>query len=62
LYCRFEVHAEQEPFFSDLNFHEALAAFFHLAFVGNLKYPDEAESVAIWAQRKLAGINDPGNK
>jgi hypothetical protein len=59
---RFEVHSEQKAFFKDLNFHEAVAAFFHVAFVGNLRYPDEAEAVAIWLQRKVAGINEPGDK
>jgi hypothetical protein len=39
-----------------------VAAFFHVAFVGNLRYPDEAEAVAIWLQRKVAGINEPGDK
>lgn len=47
---RFEVHAEQKAFFRDLNFNEALASFLHLSFVGNLKYPEEGESVAIWLQ------------
>jgi len=44
----------------DLNFNEAVASFLHLCFVGNLKYPEEAESVAVWLQRKVAGMDEPG--
>jgi hypothetical protein len=57
----FQVHAEQKPFLIDLNFNEALTSFLHLAFVGNLRYPENGEAVAVWIQRKVAGINDPGN-
>jgi hypothetical protein len=46
-------------FFSDLNFHEAAAVFFHVVCVGNLWYPEEEESGAIWGQRK---VNEPGDK
>jgi hypothetical protein len=56
----FEVHAEQKLFMTDLNFNEALTSFLHLAFVGNLRYPENGEAVAVWIQRKVAGINDPG--
>jgi hypothetical protein len=59
---RIEVHAEQRMFFSDLNFHEAAAVFFHVVCVGNLWYPEEEESGAIWGQRKVTGINEPGDK
>jgi hypothetical protein len=48
-------------FFSGLNFHEAAAVFFHVVCVGNLWYPEEAESGAIWGQRKVTGINEPGD-
>lgn len=58
----FEVHAELKPFFTGLNFHEAIASFLHLAFVGNLQYPENGEAVAVWLQRKVACINDPGKK
>jgi hypothetical protein len=59
---RFEVPAEHRTFFSDVNFHGAAATFFHAVCVGKLRYSEEAESDAIWLQRKVAGINDPGDK
>jgi hypothetical protein len=59
---RFEVPAEQRMFFSDVNFHGAVATFFHAVCVGKLRYSEGAESVAIWLQRKVAGINEPGDK
>jgi hypothetical protein len=59
---RFEVSAEQRTFFSDVNFHRAAATFFHAVCVGKLRYSEEAESVAIWLQRKVAGINEPSDK
>ncbi len=54
------MHAENKVFFVDLNFNEAIAAFFHLTFVCNLHYPEEGEAVAVWLQRKIAGIDYPG--
>jgi hypothetical protein len=56
----FEVHAELKPFLTGLNFNEAISSFLHVAFIGNLRYPENAEAVAVWLQRKVAGINDPG--
>jgi hypothetical protein len=58
---RFEVHAEQKTLFFDLNFQEAVAAFYHVVCVGSLRYPDEAVSFTIWLQRKVIGINVPGD-
>jgi hypothetical protein len=67
IFCRhgldglqFDLHVEQKQVFSALNFTEVLAAFFCLAFIGNLHYPEEAEAVAVLLQRKVAGINDEG--
>ena len=35
----FEVHAEKEKIIGNLDFPTAIAAFLHLCFVVNLKYP-----------------------
>lgn len=56
----FSLHAEKKEVFSRLSFHDALAAFFHLTFVGNMRYPAKGEAVAVWLQRKVAGIVDEG--
>jgi hypothetical protein len=58
---RFSVHAEKRAVFCDLTFTDAVAAFFHISFVCNMKYPDDGEAVAIWLQRKVAGIVGKGN-
>jgi hypothetical protein len=58
---KFDLHAEYEKVYTDLNFSEALRAFFSVAFIGNIHYPEAGESVAIVLQRKLAGINAEGN-
>ena len=57
---KFEVCAENKIIFADLNFNDAVAGFFYITFIGNLAYPAEGESVAIWLQRKVVGINDDG--
>lgn len=57
----FDIRVERKVLFSGLNFEEAVAAYFHLCFVANLKYPEKGESVAIWLQRRIAGIVDKGN-
>ena len=53
-----ELHVENEPIYSNLNFSEVLCAFFC---VGNIQYPKDRESVAILLQQKVAGINAEGN-
>jgi len=58
---KFDVHVEQKKIFSDLNFSEALRAFFAITHIGNIHYPEAGEAVAILLQRKLAGINAEGN-
>lgn len=57
---RFNIRAEHKTFLSDLSFSDAVAAFFHLTFVSNMKYPEGGEAVAIWLQRKVAGIVEKG--
>jgi hypothetical protein len=58
---KFDLHVEKKKIFTGLNFSEALRAFFCVAFIGNLHYPEDGEAVAILLQRKLAGINGEGN-
>jgi hypothetical protein len=38
----------------------AIASFFHVAFIGQLKYPPEGEAVAILLQRRLAKVDEEG--
>jgi hypothetical protein len=57
---KFDICAEHKTIYSDLNFNDALAAFFYVAFIGNLEYPAKGEAVAVWLQRKIAGINFEG--
>jgi hypothetical protein len=57
---KFDLHVEKQKIYEDLNFSEALRAFFSVAFVGNLHYPENGEAVAILLQRKVAGINAEG--
>jgi hypothetical protein len=67
IFCRdgiasvsFDLHAEKQKIYSNLNFSEALRGFFYVSFIGNLHYPEEGEAVAILLQRKVAGINAEG--
>jgi hypothetical protein len=57
---KFDLQAERKKIYSDLNFSEVLRAFFCVAFIGNMHYPEAGEAVAILLQRKLAGINAEG--
>jgi hypothetical protein len=56
-----ELHVENEPIYSNLNFSEVLFAFFCVIFIVNIHYPKDRESVAILLQCKVAGINAEGN-
>jgi hypothetical protein len=58
---KFDLHAEYNKVYTDLNYSEALRAFFSVAFICNIHYPEAGESVAILLQRKLAGINAEDN-
>lgn len=67
IFCRdgpasvlFDVHVEKKKIFTELNFCEALRAFFSISFIGNLHYPEHGEAVAILLQRKVAGLNSEG--
>jgi hypothetical protein len=46
--------------YSGLSFRRALAAYFHVVFATDLEYAREGEAVAIWLQRKVAGIKKEG--
>jgi len=54
----FEVHAEKEKIIGNLDFPTAIAAFLHLCFVVNLKYPKECQTVCDILQRKVAEYGD----
>ncbi len=58
----FDVHApgSSSPVYANLSFSSALAAFLHVVFVRNLPYPEDGEAVAVWLQRRVAGIRDEG--
>jgi hypothetical protein len=58
---KFELHVENNPIYTNLNFSEVLSAFFCITFIGNIHYPKDGESSAILLQRKVAGINADGN-
>jgi hypothetical protein len=60
----FDVHApgSSSPVYANLSFAGALAAFLHVVFVRNLPYPEDGEAVAVWLQRRVAGIRDEGEE
>jgi hypothetical protein len=57
---KFYICAEHKTIYSGLNVNDALAVFFYVAFIGNLEYRAKGEAVAVWLQRKIAGINFEG--
>jgi len=57
---RFDIHSEQKKVLGNLSFPTALATFFHIVFIGQLKYPADNEAVAILLQRRLAKIDEEG--
>jgi hypothetical protein len=57
---KFDIHAEMNKIYSDLNFSEALRAFFAVAFIANMQYPEDGESVALLLQRNFAVVNAEG--
>lgn len=59
---QFDLEVEGKKVYSGLNFSEVLRAFFCVAFIGNLHYPEAGEAVAILLQRKVAGLNAEGKK
>lgn len=56
----FDVHAERMKIFENLNLNDAISAFFHIGFVGNIRYPAKGEAVAVWLQRKVARVQEEG--
>jgi hypothetical protein len=58
----FDIHFEQKKVLQDLSFPCALASFFHIVFIGQRKYPSEAEAVAILLQRRVAKIDEEGKE
>jgi hypothetical protein len=58
----FDIHLEQRKVLSGMNLPTAVASFFHVAFIGQLRYPREGEAVAILLQRKLAKVDPEGKR
>jgi hypothetical protein len=56
----FDFHLEQKKVLRGMTFPVALASFFHIVFIGQLKYPPKGESVAILLQRRLAKVDEEG--
>lgn len=56
----FGIWAEGESIIGGLTLTNAVAVLFHLSFVVSLKYPKKGDSVAVWLQRKVAGIGCEG--
>jgi len=57
---QFAIDAENGVVLKDISFNDAIAAFYHLTFVANMRYPKNGKSVAVWRQRKVASIVDTG--
>ncbi len=58
----FDIHLEQRKVLSGMNLPTAVASFFHVAFIGQLRYPREGEAVAILLQRRLAKVDPEGKR
>jgi hypothetical protein len=56
----FDIHVEKKKVLEDLTFTSAIASFFHIIFILQLKYPEEAEAVTILLQRKVAKVDEEG--
>jgi hypothetical protein len=56
----FDLHAEGKTILGCLTLAEAIAAFFHIALIGQLKYPLEGEAVALLLQRRVAKVDPEG--
>ena len=56
----FNLRALGVTVFHSLSFNDAIAAFFHLTFAVGLRYPENGEAVAVWLQRKVAGLDEKG--
>jgi len=61
---QFDLHGEYKKVYTDLNVSEVLMAFFLVAFIGNIHYPEAGESVpilldspeAIWVKKCLVHV------
>jgi hypothetical protein len=56
----FDIHVEQTKVLKDLTLANAIASFFHIVFIGQLKYPDEGDAVATFLQRRVAKVDEKG--
>lgn len=57
---QFDFHMEQKKVLRGMTLSTAIAAFFHISFIGQLKYPLKGEAVAILLQRRLAKVDEEG--
>jgi hypothetical protein len=53
---------EQRKILSGMMLTTAIASFFHILFIGQLKYPTKGEAVAIELQRKFAKVDEEGEQ
>ncbi len=58
----FDFHMEQRKILSGMTLTTAIASFFHISFIGQLKYPMKGEAVAIVLQRKFAKVDEEGEQ
>lgn len=56
----FNFHMEQKKVLTGMTLANAIASFFHITFIDQLKYPPKVEAVAILLQRWLAKVNEEG--
>lgn len=54
----FSLHVEKDELLGTLEFDDAVAAFIHISFVCDLKYPKEASTLGDILQRQVAKYGD----
>ena len=58
----FELHMERIKLLGNLDIVSAIAAFFHLCFIMDLKYPKQSETLADLLQRRVCKYGDESGK
>ena len=54
----FELYVERSKLLGNMNFVTAIAAFFHLCFIMDLKYPKQSQTLADLLQRRVCKYGD----
>ena len=54
----FELYVERSKLLGNMNFVTAIAAFFHLYFIMDLKYPKQSQTLADLLQRRVCKYGD----